>query len=420
MRTNQKPFLKDKQYYKFCAYGFLKNLRFFEIFIMLYLLQRLDGNFGKVGILYSTLLITRALLEIPSGIIADGLGRKGSMVFSYSLYILSFLAFYFANSYILLFIPNILFGIADSFRTGTHKAMIFDYLALNKWTGAKTQYYGQTRSWSKVGSAVSTVCATLIQILYNSFEFIFLFSTVPYIIGLFLLISYPKVLDGKINRSVGIKTKLKNSLISSYNSLMHFRQIKQIFSLSYFFGFHRSLKDYIQPIIFSMAFYLPTGLALNQEKQKIIILGALYFIIHLISSFSARYSYLIPQYFKSTVKSINLLAFAGFFTGLLIAVILGFRLYFLAGLLFVPLFAFSDMQRPSIVSFVSESYEPKVMATILSVESQIGSLVGAILSLYIGIVAEHYNLAIAIGSVSFISVAIAGANRTRTKSGKQQ
>ncbi len=34
----EKTFNKDLQFYKFCAYGFLKNLRFFEPFLMLFFL----------------------------------------------------------------------------------------------------------------------------------------------------------------------------------------------------------------------------------------------------------------------------------------------------------------------------------------------------------------------------------------------
>ena len=32
-------FRKDLQYYKFCLYGFLKNLRFFEAFLILFFLE---------------------------------------------------------------------------------------------------------------------------------------------------------------------------------------------------------------------------------------------------------------------------------------------------------------------------------------------------------------------------------------------
>ncbi len=403
MHENAQTFKKDIQYFKFCAYGFLKNLKFFEIFIMLFLLNKLGHNYSKVGILYSTLLLTRAVLEIPSGVIADALGRKGSMIFSYGLYIFSFLTFYLAKTYLFLFVPIVLFAVADSFRTGTHKAMIFDYLKINNWENAKTQYYGQTRSWSKIGSAVSVIGAILIQLFYHNFEIVFLFSIVPYLIGLVLLITYPRQLNGEISPNLNIRKKIFNSFKASYQEFKNLKQIKQIFSLSYYFGLHRSLKDYLQPVIFSFAFTLPFNLELSHENQKIIILGTLYFIIYLISSVSSRNAYKIPKYFNSTSRSINLIALAGILTSFFIAIFYGLKLYLIAGLLFIPLFAFSDLQRPSVVSYISENYNPKIMATVLSVESQIGSLVGALLALLAGFITEYVNLALGIGTVSVLS-----------------
>ncbi|MDO7976343.1 hypothetical protein [Oceanotoga teriensis] len=41
-------FEKDKQYYKFCMYGFFKNLRFFEPFFMLFLKEK-GLSFTEIG-----------------------------------------------------------------------------------------------------------------------------------------------------------------------------------------------------------------------------------------------------------------------------------------------------------------------------------------------------------------------------------
>ena len=79
--------------YRFSLYGFLKNLRLFEPFIIL--LFREDGlSFLQIGLLYSIRDIATNILEIPSGIYADAFGRRKSMLFSFSAYIVSFIVFY--------------------------------------------------------------------------------------------------------------------------------------------------------------------------------------------------------------------------------------------------------------------------------------------------------------------------------------
>ena len=85
-------FKKDRQFYRFAAYGFLKNLRFFEPFIILYF-REMGFSFLEIGILYSIREITTILCEIPTGFIADIYGRRWAMVASMLAYITSFIIF---------------------------------------------------------------------------------------------------------------------------------------------------------------------------------------------------------------------------------------------------------------------------------------------------------------------------------------
>ncbi len=154
-------FTKDKQYYKFCFYGFFKNLKFFEPFLMLFFLDK-GISFLQIGTLYAIREISINIIEIPSGIFADILGRKKTMITSFIAYIASFIVFYFSQNYVWLVIAMVFFSFGDAMRTGTHKAMIFDYLEINSWMSEKVTYYGHTRSWSQIGSAISSIIAAII------------------------------------------------------------------------------------------------------------------------------------------------------------------------------------------------------------------------------------------------------------------
>ena len=108
-------FQKDKQYFKFCAYGFLKNLRLFEPFLILFFLEA-GLSFLEIGVLYSVREIMRNLLEMPAGILADALGRRRTMISSFGFYIISFLSFYFSYSYALFMMAMIFYALGDAFR----------------------------------------------------------------------------------------------------------------------------------------------------------------------------------------------------------------------------------------------------------------------------------------------------------------
>ena len=127
----------DIQYYKFCAYGFLKNLRFFEPFLILFFLEK-GLTYFEIGSLYAIREIVTNLFEIPSGIVADAIGRRKAMLISFVSYIISFLVFFFAQEYFLLASAMIFFSLGHAFRSGTHKAMIFSYLKIKGWGNQRT------------------------------------------------------------------------------------------------------------------------------------------------------------------------------------------------------------------------------------------------------------------------------------------
>ena len=78
--------------WRFCLYGFLKNQRYFEPFLILILLDR-GLSFTVIGALVAVREVTTNLLEVLSGALADTWGRRRSMVASFAAYVASFLLF---------------------------------------------------------------------------------------------------------------------------------------------------------------------------------------------------------------------------------------------------------------------------------------------------------------------------------------
>lgn len=143
--SNREQILKNRQYFKFCMYGFLKNLRFFDAFFILFLLEK-GISFTQIGLLYAVREVITNLFELPSGILADTFGRKKALAGSFILYISSFTLFYLFQNFWSFLIAFMLFGLAEAFRSGTHKGMIMDYLKLNNREDQAANYYGHTRS----------------------------------------------------------------------------------------------------------------------------------------------------------------------------------------------------------------------------------------------------------------------------------
>jgi MFS family permease len=398
-----KKYQKNLQYYKFCLYGFLKNLKFFDPFLILFFIDA-GLSFLQIGTLYAVREISTNILEIPTGIAADSLGRRKTMICSFIFYIISFAVFFCSNSY-LLFIPAmILFAVGEACRTGTHKAMIFEYLKINNWQDQKVHYYGDTRSWSQIGSAVSALIAAGIVFLSADYKYIFAYSILPYLINLLLMISYPKELDGVIKHHPGseIMTKFVMVIKISIHSFINNSTLRVISSLSVFSGFHRATKDYLQPMLAAYALSLPIFLVYEENKRTALVIGIAYFFIYMLTAFASRKSGKSAAKFQHIIVPLNISMIAGLVMGVLIGIFYNLDLLLIAILLYIGIFIIQNLRKPMGISYVSDMTNQDILATTLSVESQVTSLFSGIIAVVIGYCADRFGLGTAMILVSFV------------------
>ena len=413
-------FRKDWQYYKFCIYGFLKNQRFFEPFLILIFLHDKGLDFTQIGTLYSIRLVLRSLFEIPSGVAADVLGRRGTMLFAYAFYMVSFAAYYLAETFAWLIVPSILFAVGDAFRTGTHKAMIFEYLKRNHWQDQKVAYYGHTRSWSQVGSAISSLLAALIVLFSKSYNPVFLFSLLPYTLGFILLATYPSYLEGT-GTNTGKKHSLREDFVrvirESVQSLRKLSNLRLTFNVASHSGYYNAVKDYLQIIVSMAALSIPLVLPFEKtsNEKETVLIGLVYFVLYFITAAASRYTGKINSRFRSTYNYLNFLLLAGLLAGLGAGIFYQYKLFTPAVLLFIGILTIENLRRPAGVAAIADNFHEGILASVLSAESQLSSVIGAGLSLLIGFLADKLNPGYALSAASLLIILLFPVLRIKEK-----
>ncbi len=403
-------FKKDKQYYKFCAYGFLKNLRIFDPFLLLFLVSK-QLSYAEIGVLYAIREIVINLFEVISGVIADVLGRKRAMVMAYVFYLLSFAVFYFASRFSSLLVAFLLFGIADAFRTGTHKAMILHYLQKHEWGSYKTEYYGCTRSWSQKGSAVTSLTGASVVLVTGEYELMFLLSMIPYLIGLTLLVSYPDYLNA--NNSVSIRQiwpVFKEHFIDLLKTLKRISSLGVILTTSGYTGYYKATKDYLQILIAGFAVSFPFVFFKDETQNAAIYVGVIYFVLYLISSVASRKAFLTERLWKTAGNALSELQLLGLLLGCLAGVCYYLNWFWLAVAMFSMIFIIQNLRRPVAVKYIGEAFESRLMASVMSVESQAETVFAALVALILGVIVEVFGLGPGItlvsGSLLFVQLAV--------------
>jgi len=379
---------------RFSLYGFLKNQRYFEIVFLLFITDQQYGlgfSYTQFGLLIAFRELCVILLEIPSGTIADLFGRRRSMIISFVSYITAFAVFGFSQYYWHLFIAMFFFAIGEAFRTGTHKAMIFTWLRNRGRIDEKTKVYGYTRSWSKIGSALSVILSVVIVFSLQKYHYVFLFAAIPYVIGLINFLSYPAELEGQPDTGVGIREVCVHLWECLRNALTLRRLRRLIVESMSFEGVYKAVESYLQPVVMGMALLIPIFIGLSDIRRGILMIGIVYVVLYLAAAYASRKSHRLSDLTGGEEKGSRLLWKVVFALYIALIPLLFFEYYYVAIIGFVALALIQNLWRPMLISrfdhFASETHG----ATILSIESQAKSFSTMIVAPLIGVAVDFIS-----------------------------
>lgn len=166
------------------------------------------------------------IMELPSGALADLIGRRTTLTISFLLGAISYLLIPFGTSYLYFIIVNIIVGISDSFRSGAEEAIVYD-----------TYKERDSHEFEKVNSKGNLVYQTGLIIgtitggvLYSVNVYIpFIFYGISLLVGFVLTFFYiePKIDSEKFTLhnylkqiKIGTKEVFKDKL-TTYTSLFY-------------------------------------------------------------------------------------------------------------------------------------------------------------------------------------------------------
>ncbi len=384
-------------FWRFAAYGFLKNLRLFEPFLILFFREQ-GLTFFQIGVLYTVRELTTNLLDIPTGVLADTVGRRVTMVLSMLTYILSFAIFTLTSSFYPFALAMFLYGLGDALRSGTHKALILAYLRMRGWSHLKVEYYGGTRSWSQRGSALNVLLAAILVFFTRTYRWVFALSAIPYIINLLNLATYPAKLDELVKR--GKRREGKWGIISLFSFVRSPDYLRALMNSSLYVGLFKGTKDYLQPVLKALALSFPLFLYIGGERRTAVAVGIVYGVIYVLNSVASENSYRLKSALRGREGlAINLTYALGSAAVMGAGITFHLSITWLAVLMFLLLYVVQNLRMPITLSYITGTVPEEKVATALSVESSARTLYAAILSPILGLLADHFGVGVALAVV---------------------
>ncbi len=378
--------------FRFSLYGFLKNQRYFEAFLFLAFLEK-GLDFFQIGLLVGFRSLAVNIIEVPSGAIADVFGRRGALLLSLAAYLVGFIVLGAADQLVWLGAGMALLALGDSFRSGTHKAMIFTWLSSQGRTDERVKVYGYTRSWSKFGSAVSVVAGAAIVLVSDTYSWVFYATAIPYVLGIINILGYPKAIDptDTTNRTMdGVVGHLLDTLRETFRRSSLRRLVLEAMG---FDGVFAAVKDYLQPVLAAAAIPVAATIALSsrlsETQQTALLVGPVYVVLYLLAGLASRRSHRVSaaaggeDRASRALWGVSVVVFAvmlasGWFE--VLPALIGS---------FVVLHVLHNVWRPILISRFDLHGNEKQGASLLSIESQAQRIATMILAPLLGLAVDR-------------------------------
>lgn len=343
-------------------------------------------DFTQIAAIYSISLIWSTLLELPTGALADMIGRKKTVIIGRVINVIANIVYLFANNFPLFLIGNMLYQTNWAFESGAQSALLYDSLKENN---QEKKLYKKTETDTFFYCTVGMVFASVLGgFLYKyGVHMAYAACVVASIISLIITLFFQEpALDSK-------KFTLKNYLQQNLDGVKHIFENKMIRSIS-FFSF------IITFITYAALWYLyEPRLAVagfNPELMGLLVAGT--YIIRAIGT------KLVPVLDKKLKKSQipiflailqSIGSFLSFIPGKIGAITSVYSRKFADG-----------FRNPIVATLQNEQIESKYRATSLSAISLFTNLLIGLAGPIIGLLNDRYGPSVTLGIFGFIGIIV--------------
>lgn len=358
---------------KFFIYGALYQFMLYFPIWVIFLQEQRGLSLSQVTLVDVAFWFSTAIAELPTGIVADTIGRKVSLGISVLLTTFSVLLFAFAQSFVLLMVANSLWAVALTFDSGAGVALLYDSL---KEIGQEERY-PQVRARHQMVLMVSVAISTVLGGVVASWNMqaTFVISAILMFISLFFVLGL-KEPPYDPDPETGERVKFRQTIRLTHNAIRKSENLQMAL-------LYRNILP-LGAILVSITFFQPHA---RQIGIPIAMIGVLLFVLRMVRIFGAS----LVETANRKIGLWRLLwlapvaALVGFLALGLINSWVGFVIFSLVG--------FTTAILNPLTETVVMRYVPgAVRATVLSVDMLIFRLFQTIIEPGLGLVAERRGL----------------------------
>jgi MFS family permease len=206
-------------------FNFFSDFKLYAPIAIIYF-AKITGSYALGMSIFSIAMISSALLEIPTGVISDRVGRRKTVILGAIASVLYAVFYAIGESFWILAIGAVLEGLSISFYSGNNDALLHDTLAETKHEHQYDEFLGRVSAMFQAALGISAVLGGFLA--QWSFPLIMWLSVIPQIICLYLstILIEPKLQKHESsNIYAHLKDAYKNFISNKKLRLLSFSHI---------------------------------------------------------------------------------------------------------------------------------------------------------------------------------------------------
>ncbi|MEM7537883.1 MAG: MFS transporter [Chloroflexota bacterium] len=373
---------------------FFSSLYIYSHVGTLYLQER-GLNLLQVNSIWSIIVGTMFVVEVPTGIIADRIGRKQSIIVALAFQVLGEVLYLFSRSYWAFVLISIIAGVGFAFLSGCVEALVYDSLEGEDREQQMKKAMGLNGMAFQFAFFLAPILGSLLVPIYTLDRFLIAVFLTACSVGVALLIACTLVepsranvqaealansqtdtqTDTQTNTQTDTQTDTQSSLALLRDGVQHLRG-------------SRLLQWLLLIGVFTATFSAPlVGLYQPYFAQfhiEAFWMGIAFAIAALVAGISERYVYKLEEWLGARM-------------GLFMTTILPGLFYILFGLvtsipavflLFILTYSTTTLKNPLLSAYQNELIHSENRATVLSLINLVNSLYVAVMTLAMGWLAD--------------------------------
>jgi len=355
------------------------NITKFYIFVFIFGIHTVRGvffpymtvwgglTFFEMMILQSYFMVMIFIFEIPSGAIADYIGRKTALSLSAVSIILAAFTYSIYPSIVLFFLAETFWALGMALFSGTDEAFLYSTLKTTDQEDKLPKVLGRSNTMFLAANIISAPLGSIIA-EYISLQFTMTCLGIIYI--------------GTFITSLTFKEpEFERKVKKSYFKILKegFKELKQNKILKILCFDRLFINIFIYLLFWTYQPYLTVA------NIPIVFFG---FILAAMNVFNVTFNELIPRFLKKVKKKRNLLLSVNIINGFAF-IVLGFAVIPLLGIIMLFLIvSFGNTRGLIYINGINKQIESENRATVISTINMFGSILMAILYPFVGLIVE--------------------------------